>query len=82
MFITLYSIFQLYVQAFLKKDDSVGYRVMVQTEDHTLTFIQQPGMLCRMDCFVGPISEAFSCTHYCHSVFSNSTAGGHQRLSI
>uniref|UniRef100_A0A8C9Y5W2 ER membrane protein complex subunit 1 n=1 Tax=Sander lucioperca TaxID=283035 RepID=A0A8C9Y5W2_SANLU len=34
---------QLYVQAFLKKDDSVGYRVIVQTEDHTLTFIQQPG---------------------------------------
>ncbi|KAK5923439.1 hypothetical protein CgunFtcFv8_000409 [Champsocephalus gunnari] len=34
---------ELYVQAFLKKDDSVGYRVMVQTEDHTLTFIQQPG---------------------------------------
>ncbi|CAL1605772.1 unnamed protein product [Knipowitschia caucasica] len=34
---------QLYVQAFLKKDDSVGYRVMVQTEDHQLTFIQQPG---------------------------------------
>ncbi|XP_037629125.1 ER membrane protein complex subunit 1 isoform X1 [Sebastes umbrosus] len=34
---------RLYVQAFLKKDDSVGYRVMVQTEDHTLTFIQQPG---------------------------------------
>uniref|UniRef100_M4AWC6 ER membrane protein complex subunit 1 n=1 Tax=Xiphophorus maculatus TaxID=8083 RepID=M4AWC6_XIPMA len=33
----------LHVQAFLKKDDSVGYRVMVQTEDHTLTFIQQPG---------------------------------------
>uniref|UniRef100_A0A8D3DMV6 ER membrane protein complex subunit 1 n=1 Tax=Scophthalmus maximus TaxID=52904 RepID=A0A8D3DMV6_SCOMX len=26
-----------------RKDDSVGYRVMVQTEDHTLTFIQQPG---------------------------------------
>uniref|UniRef100_A0A8C2WM17 ER membrane protein complex subunit 1 n=1 Tax=Cyclopterus lumpus TaxID=8103 RepID=A0A8C2WM17_CYCLU len=39
----LYSVFQLYVQAFLKKDDSVGYRAMVQTEDHTLTFIQQPG---------------------------------------
>ncbi|XP_019944740.2 ER membrane protein complex subunit 1 [Paralichthys olivaceus] len=34
---------KLYVQAFLKKDDSVGYRVMVQTEDHTLTFVQQPG---------------------------------------
>uniref|UniRef100_A0AAQ5XT59 ER membrane protein complex subunit 1 n=1 Tax=Amphiprion ocellaris TaxID=80972 RepID=A0AAQ5XT59_AMPOC len=34
---------KLYVQAFLKKDDSVGYRAMVQTEDHTLTFIQQPG---------------------------------------
>ncbi|XP_041655802.1 ER membrane protein complex subunit 1 isoform X2 [Cheilinus undulatus] len=34
---------KLYVQAFLKKDDSVGYRVMVLTEDHTLTFIQQPG---------------------------------------
>ncbi|XP_008316237.1 ER membrane protein complex subunit 1 isoform X2 [Cynoglossus semilaevis] len=34
---------KLFVQAFLKKDDSVGYRVMVQTEDHTLTFLQQPG---------------------------------------
>ncbi|XP_077588438.1 ER membrane protein complex subunit 1 [Stigmatopora nigra] len=34
---------KLYVQTFLKKDDSVGYRVMLQTEDHTLTFIQQPG---------------------------------------
>uniref|UniRef100_A0AAQ4RMV1 ER membrane protein complex subunit 1 n=1 Tax=Gasterosteus aculeatus aculeatus TaxID=481459 RepID=A0AAQ4RMV1_GASAC len=38
----------LYVQAFLKKDDSVGYRVMVQTEDHTLTFIQQPDGLFSM----------------------------------
>lgn len=37
------SVFQLYVQAFLKKDDAVGYRVMVQTEDHALTFLQQPG---------------------------------------
>lgn len=37
------SVFQMYVQAFLKKDDAVGYRVMVQTEDHTLTFMQQPG---------------------------------------
>ncbi|TKS77349.1 ER membrane protein complex subunit 1 [Collichthys lucidus] len=34
---------KLYVQAFLKKDDSVGYRVMVQTEDHALAFLQQPG---------------------------------------
>uniref|UniRef100_A0A674BIH3 ER membrane protein complex subunit 1 n=1 Tax=Salmo trutta TaxID=8032 RepID=A0A674BIH3_SALTR len=34
---------QLYVHAFLKKDDSVGYRVLVQTQDHALTFIQQPG---------------------------------------
>ncbi|XP_024148066.1 ER membrane protein complex subunit 1 isoform X1 [Oryzias melastigma] len=34
---------KLNVQAFLKKDDSVGYRVMVQTKDHTLTFLQQPG---------------------------------------
>ncbi|TRY87079.1 hypothetical protein DNTS_009164 [Danionella cerebrum] len=34
---------KLYVHAFLKKDDSVGYRVMVQTEDLTLTFLQQPG---------------------------------------
>ncbi|KAA0707045.1 ER membrane protein complex subunit 1 [Triplophysa tibetana] len=33
----------LYVHAFLKKDDSVAYRVMVQTEDHMLTFLQQPG---------------------------------------
>lgn len=37
------SVLQLYVQAFLKKDDAVGYRVMVQTEDHALTFLQQPG---------------------------------------
>ncbi|KAJ8257638.1 hypothetical protein GJAV_G00188030 [Gymnothorax javanicus] len=34
---------KLYVHAFLKKDDSVGYRVMVQREDHALTFIHQPG---------------------------------------
>lgn len=34
---------RLFVHAFLKKDDSVGYRVVVQTEDHALTFIQQPG---------------------------------------
>ncbi|XP_055788673.1 ER membrane protein complex subunit 1-like isoform X2 [Salvelinus fontinalis] len=34
---------KLYVHAFLKKDDSVGYRVLVQTQDHALTFIQQPG---------------------------------------
>ncbi|XP_005733075.1 ER membrane protein complex subunit 1 isoform X1 [Pundamilia nyererei] len=34
---------KIYIQPFLKKDDSVGYRAMVQTEDHTLTFIQQPG---------------------------------------
>lgn len=40
----IFKFFQLYVQTFLKKDDSVGYRVMVQTEDHMLTFIQQPGM--------------------------------------
>ncbi|XP_054637917.1 ER membrane protein complex subunit 1 [Dunckerocampus dactyliophorus] len=33
---------KMHVQSFLKKDDSVGYRVMVQTEDHTLSFIQQP----------------------------------------
>ncbi|XP_063064520.1 ER membrane protein complex subunit 1 [Engraulis encrasicolus] len=33
----------LYIQAFLKKDDSVGYRAMVQTEDFALTFLQQPG---------------------------------------
>uniref|UniRef100_A0A8C5E5N3 ER membrane protein complex subunit 1 n=1 Tax=Gouania willdenowi TaxID=441366 RepID=A0A8C5E5N3_GOUWI len=36
-------VFQIYVQAFLKKDDSVSYRVLVQTEDHTLTFIHLPG---------------------------------------
>ncbi|XP_072553189.1 ER membrane protein complex subunit 1 [Salminus brasiliensis] len=34
---------RLYVHAFLKKDDSVGYRVLVQTEDLVLTFLQQPG---------------------------------------
>uniref|UniRef100_A0A8D0CHR7 ER membrane protein complex subunit 1 n=1 Tax=Scleropages formosus TaxID=113540 RepID=A0A8D0CHR7_SCLFO len=36
---------KLYVHAFLKKDDSVGYRVLVQTEDHTITFLQQPGRI-------------------------------------
>ncbi|XP_036388913.1 ER membrane protein complex subunit 1 isoform X2 [Megalops cyprinoides] len=34
---------RLHVHAFLKKDDSVGYRVLVQSEDHALTFLQQPG---------------------------------------
>ncbi|XP_066528147.1 ER membrane protein complex subunit 1 [Hoplias malabaricus] len=34
---------RLYVHAFLKKDDSVGYRVLVQTEDLVLSFLQQPG---------------------------------------
>ncbi|XP_044523744.1 ER membrane protein complex subunit 1 isoform X1 [Gracilinanus agilis] len=32
---------QLYIQAFLKKDDSVGYRALVQTDDHLLLFLQQ-----------------------------------------
>ncbi|XP_062889253.1 ER membrane protein complex subunit 1 [Mobula hypostoma] len=36
---------QLYIQAFLKKDDSVGYRALVQTSDHALIFIQQPGRI-------------------------------------
>ncbi|TSM04833.1 ER membrane protein complex subunit 1 [Bagarius yarrelli] len=34
---------KLHVNAFLKKDDSVGYRVIVQTQDLVLTFLQQPG---------------------------------------
>ncbi|KAJ7306605.1 hypothetical protein JRQ81_009998 [Phrynocephalus forsythii] len=34
---------QLYIQVFLKKDDSVGYRALVQTADHLLFFLQQPG---------------------------------------
>ncbi|KAJ7411192.1 ER membrane protein complex subunit 1 [Pitangus sulphuratus] len=36
---------QLYIQVFLKKDDSVGYRALVQTEDHMLIFLQQPGKI-------------------------------------
>ncbi|XP_018413669.1 PREDICTED: ER membrane protein complex subunit 1 [Nanorana parkeri] len=32
----------LYLQLFLKKDDSVGYRALVQTEDNQLTFLHQP----------------------------------------
>uniref|UniRef100_A0A8B9KAT0 ER membrane protein complex subunit 1 n=1 Tax=Astyanax mexicanus TaxID=7994 RepID=A0A8B9KAT0_ASTMX len=36
---------KLYIHTFLKKDDSVGYRVLVQTEDLVLTFLQQPGMV-------------------------------------
>ncbi|XP_038387737.1 ER membrane protein complex subunit 1 isoform X7 [Canis lupus familiaris] len=32
---------RLYIQVFLKKDDSVGYRALVQTEDHLLFFLQQ-----------------------------------------
>ncbi|XP_058300234.1 ER membrane protein complex subunit 1 isoform X4 [Hylobates moloch] len=31
---------RLYIQVFLKKDDSVGYRALVQTEDHLLLFLQ------------------------------------------
>ncbi|XP_044130946.1 ER membrane protein complex subunit 1-like isoform X2 [Bufo gargarizans] len=33
----------LYLQLFLKKDDSVGYRTLVQTEDNQLLFLHQPG---------------------------------------
>uniref|UniRef100_A0A8C6XS93 ER membrane protein complex subunit 1 n=1 Tax=Naja naja TaxID=35670 RepID=A0A8C6XS93_NAJNA len=36
---------QLFIQVFLKKDDSVGYRALVQTEDHLLLFLQQPGKI-------------------------------------
>nr|XP_040143935.1 ER membrane protein complex subunit 1 isoform X9 [Ictidomys tridecemlineatus] len=32
---------RLYIQVFLKKDDSVGYRALVQTQDHLLLFLQQ-----------------------------------------
>uniref|UniRef100_A0A8C0HTX1 ER membrane protein complex subunit 1 n=1 Tax=Balaenoptera musculus TaxID=9771 RepID=A0A8C0HTX1_BALMU len=32
---------RMYIQVFLKKDDSVGYRALVQTEDHLLLFLQQ-----------------------------------------
>ncbi|XP_043846878.1 ER membrane protein complex subunit 1 isoform X2 [Dromiciops gliroides] len=32
---------RLYIQVFLKKDDSVGYRALVQTDDHLLLFLQQ-----------------------------------------
>ncbi|GAB1289146.1 ER membrane protein complex subunit 1 [Apodemus speciosus] len=32
---------QLYIQVFLKKDDSVGYRALVQTQDHLQLFLQQ-----------------------------------------
>ncbi|XP_075462137.1 ER membrane protein complex subunit 1 [Ascaphus truei] len=35
----------LFLQLFLKKDDSVGYRALVQTEDNQLQFLQQPGKL-------------------------------------
>lgn len=31
------------MQVFLKKDDSVGYRALVQTEDHLVLFLQQLG---------------------------------------
>ncbi|KAK2499266.1 hypothetical protein MC885_006314, partial [Smutsia gigantea] len=34
---------RMYIQVFLKKDDSVGYRALVQTEDHLLLFLQQLG---------------------------------------
>ncbi|XP_070812063.1 ER membrane protein complex subunit 1 [Pituophis catenifer annectens] len=36
---------QLFIQVFLKKDDSVGYRALVQTKDHLLLFLQQPGKI-------------------------------------
>ncbi|GAB5574623.1 ER membrane protein complex subunit 1 isoform X1 [Prionailurus iriomotensis] len=35
----------LYIQVFLKKDDSVGYRALVQTEDHLVLFLQQLELL-------------------------------------
>ncbi|XP_068098382.1 ER membrane protein complex subunit 1 [Hyperolius riggenbachi] len=35
----------LYLQLFLKKDDSVGYRALVQTEDNQLMFLHQPGKI-------------------------------------
>lgn len=54
-------VFQLYVQAFLKKDDAVGYRVMVQTEDHTLTFLQQPGTKGKNRKLCMGLSEALTC---------------------
>lgn len=43
LFCSPFIFFQLYIQVFLKKDDSVGYRALVQTEDHMLMFLQQPG---------------------------------------
>lgn len=43
LFCSVVFFFQLYIQVFLKKDDSVGYRALVQTEDHMLMFLQQPG---------------------------------------
>ncbi|KAG8431720.1 hypothetical protein GDO86_020301 [Hymenochirus boettgeri] len=35
----------MFLQTFLKKDDSVGYRALVQTEDNQLLFLHQPGKL-------------------------------------
>ncbi|KAM4650502.1 ER membrane protein complex subunit 1 isoform 2-T2 [Discoglossus pictus] len=35
----------LFLQLFLKKDDSVGYRALVQTEDNQLLFYHLPGKL-------------------------------------
>ncbi|KAL7975821.1 hypothetical protein Chor_004560, partial [Crotalus horridus] len=39
---------QLFIQVFLKKDDSVGYRALVQTGDHLLLFLQLPDGLLGM----------------------------------
>lgn len=41
---------QLYIQVFLKKDDSVGYRALVQTEDHLLLLLQQLGEWASLGC--------------------------------
>ena len=34
----------------MKKDDSVGYRALVQTEDHLLLFLQQLGEWASLSC--------------------------------
>lgn len=56
---------QLYVNAFLKKDDSVGYRVIVQTEDLVLTFLQQPGMYAgKLYVWPGEMTKFTRCYHF------------------
>lgn len=46
---------------FLKKDDSVGYRALVQTQDHLQLFLQQLGKCLMQPCVSLPALNSSQC---------------------